>query len=163
MRGTLVIFCGIPGSGKTTIARIVLGAFERSILIETDGVRRMLPRPGFSPEESRFVYDACFAIAKQALRAGYLVALDGTFLKEEYRRVARKRLRRYCDRDYTVWVSCRLETALARNSARTAVVPPERVRAMFESFENPRAAVRVDSARMSPESSARRIVAVLSR
>ena len=162
MRGRLVIFCGIPGSGKTTIAKRVLESFEKSILIETDGVRKMLAHPGFSSEESKLVYDACFAVAKEALKAGYLVVLDGTFLKEEYRQEARRRLSRYFERAFTVSVRCGLESALQRNSARTAIVPPDRVKAMFEMFENPRAAITVDSSRKPPESSARRIVAALS-
>ena len=51
MKGRLVIFCGIPGSGKTTIARLVLRSFEKSILIQTDDVRNMLAHPSFAPEE----------------------------------------------------------------------------------------------------------------
>ncbi|HUI24397.1 MAG TPA: AAA family ATPase [Nitrososphaerales archaeon] len=163
MRGRLVIFCGIPGSGKTTIAGLVAGFFDHSILIETDGVRKMLAHPNFAPEESKFVYDACFAIAKEALRAGYLVVLDGTFLKEEYRLEARRRLSRYYGEVYTVWVRCGLETALDRNFSRKAVVPPDRVKVMLEAFQNPRVAIRVDSSRMSPESSARRVITALSR
>ena len=162
MKGKLALFCGVPGSGKTTIAELVVGSFEHSIRIETDGVRKMISHPSFAPEESRFVYDSCFAIAREALKAGYLTVLDGTFLKEEHRQEARRRLGSYCERAYTVWVSCGLETALARNSARHAVVPPDRVKAMFDMLEAPRLAIRVDSSRMSPESSARRIVASLS-
>jgi len=163
MKGRLVIFCGIPGSGKTTIAKLVANSFEDSIVIETDDVRRMLTHPSFSPDESRWVYTACFAIAKAALKAGYFVILDGTFLREEYRLEARMVLRRYYKRADTVWVRCGLETALERNSARNAVVPAVKVKAMFDAFETPRVAARVDSTKMTPELASRRVVSALRR
>jgi predicted kinase len=161
MKGRLVIFCGIPGSGKTTIARLVAGSIANSILVQTDGVRRMIAEPTFSPEESRMVYDACFAIAKEALKSGYLVILDGTFMREEYRQEAQRLLRRYYARVDVVWVRCGLQTALQRNSARRVVVPPVKVKAMFDGFEGPRSAIGVDSSHASAESAARRIVAAL--
>ena len=161
MKGRLVLFCGIPGGGKTTVARLVAGSFERSILIETDAVRGMLARPSFEPEESRFVYEACFGIAEEALRAGYFVALEGTFLKEDYRQDARSRLGRFSSSVDTIWVDCDLETALRRNSERRAAVPSERVRSMFEMLEPPRDAIRVDSSRMSAESAAKRVLSAL--
>jgi len=163
MKGRLVVFCGIPGSGKTTIAKFVANSFKDSILIETDGVRRMLAQASFSPDESKFVYSACFAIAKEALKAGYFVLLDGTFLREEYRLQARRVLMRYYERVDTVWVKCGVETALERNSARNAVVPAVKVRAMFDAFEAPEAGVTVDSSRMTPESASRRVIFALGR
>jgi predicted kinase len=161
MRGRLVVFCGIPGSGKTTIAKLVASSFEDSILIETDAVRKMLAHATFSPDESRFVYEACFAIAKEALKAGYFVFLDGTFLREEYRQDARKLLGEYCERVDTVWVRCDLAIALERNHGRHAEVPAVKVKAMFDAFEPPSVAVRVDNSRMAPESSARRVIMAL--
>ncbi len=158
MRGRLLIFCGIPGSGKTTIAKLVATSVKDSILIQTDGVRLMLSHPTFSSAESRFVYDACFGIAREALKNGYLVMLDGTFMREEYRSEARNELRRFYSRADTVWVSCGLETALRRNGRRKARVPPEKVEAMFRGFEPPRRALRVDSSRLSPSAAARRVV-----
>jgi len=161
MKGRLVVFCGIPGSGKTTIAKLVANSFRDSIVIETDDVRRMLTHPSFSPDESKWVYSACFAIAKEALKAGYFVFLDGTFLREEYRLEARMLLRRYYNRADTVWVRCGIETALQRNSARNAVVPAVKVKAMFDAFETPPVAVRIDSSRMAPEAASRRVVSAL--
>jgi predicted kinase len=161
LRGRLVIFCGIPGSGKTTIARLVADSVKESILIQTDGVRGMLAHPNFEGAESKFVYDACFAIAREALRAGYLVVLDATFMREEYRSEARNELRKYFTKVDTVWVACSLETALKRNAARENPVPPEKVIGIFNRFEAPRRALRVDSSRLSPEAAANRIAKAL--
>jgi len=163
MKGRLVIFCGIPGSGKTTIAKLVADSYKDSILIETDSVRKMLAHASFSPDESRLVYHACFAIAREALKSGYFVLLDGTFLREDYREEALRVLKKYYERADTVWVRCGLETALERNSARNAVVPSFKVRAMLDAFEVPKFAIGVDSSRMTPESASRRIVLALRR
>ena len=159
MRGRLVIFCGIPGSGKTTIAKLVANSVKDAILIQTDGVRAMLAHPTFSSEESRFVYDACFGIAREALKNGYLVMLDGTFMREDYRSEARNELRECYRRADTVWVSCGLETALKRNAKRrSARVPPEKVQGIFRGFEPPRRALRLDTSRLSPSVAAGRVV-----
>jgi len=82
LRGRLFIFCEIPGSGRTTIAKLIIDSVDRSILVQTDGVRAMLAHPTFAGDESRSVYDACFALAKEAIKNGYFVILDGTFMRE---------------------------------------------------------------------------------
>lgn len=163
MRGRLLVFCGIPGGGKTTVARLVADSVGNSILIQTDGIRAMLAHPTFSRDESRFVYDACFEVAKTALRNGYLVILDGTFMREDYRSEARKRLRGSYSRADTVWVACGLETALERNAHRQDPVPPEKVKGIFLGFEAPKRAVKVDSSRLSPRVAANRVKRALFR
>lgn len=150
MKGRLVIFCGIPGSGKTTIARLVAQRTARSILVQTDALRLMLAHPEYTAEESRLVYDGCMAVAKEALRSGYTVLLDGTFVREEHRARAREALRRYTARADVVHVACGLAVALRRNSARHARVPADKVRGMHDSFQEPRGAIKVDSSHVRP-------------
>jgi predicted kinase len=160
-RGRLVIFCGIPGSGKTTIARLAVEGLENAMHIQTDAVRAMLSHPVFGLKESQFVYEVCYDIAKEALRAGYLVLLDATFMRDEYRSEARNRLRRYCTRIDTVWVDCTLKTALERNSLRESPIPPVKLEGIHAGFQNPRRALRIDSSAMAPGAAAERVAKVL--
>jgi predicted kinase len=158
---TLVIFCGIPGCGKTTIARIVCDSVPGAVHIQTDGVRTMISRPTYSGPESAFVYEACFSIAKDSLRSQRLTVLDATFMLEEYRTMAVTALAGMYGRYLVVHVVCALETAEKRNTSRSAVVPPEKLRRMYDDFEPPIDALRVDSDAHSPAENAETILAAL--
>jgi len=161
LRGRLIIFCGIPGSGKTTIARLVVSEVKDAIHIQTDAVRTMLAHPSFGQSESQLVYDACYGIAKAALKAGYLVVLDGTFMRNEYRSEARRRLVRYYSRLDIVWVDCSLETAVERNSLRGSPVPRGKLEGIHAGFQNPKGALRIDSSVLAPFDAARRVTGSL--
>ncbi|MDG6990029.1 MAG: ATP-binding protein [Nitrososphaerota archaeon] len=160
-RGRLVILCGIPGSGKTTMGKLLVDGIKASIHIQTDAVRAMLGHATFDQSESQLVYDACYGIARSALQAGYLVVLDGTFMRDEYRLEARKRLRNYCARVDVVWIDCTLEAALERNSDRESPVPPEKLQAICAGFQNPKRAIRVDSSLLGPRAAAEQAARLL--
>ena len=162
MRGRLIIFCGIPGCGKTTVARIAAQRLPNAILIQTDAVRAMLAHQSFSREESKFVYEGCMAVAREALRGGYTVLLDGTFMREDYRNEARDKLGRYSAGVDVVYVACSLATALRRNATRKASIPPDKLKSIYERFEVPRRALRIDSTRLRPADAAAKVAAALS-
>ena len=154
MPGRLVVFCGIPGSGKSTIAHLVAKMSRPSVQLQTDAVRGMIPNPTYSAEESEFVYQACIAAARVALDLGYLTILDGTFGSRRRRETALSALEEHFSRVDIVHVVCDLETALERNARRRKPVPEENLRGIMSGFEVPVDAITVDTSKTGAEEAA---------
>jgi len=158
MPGRLLVFCGIPGSGKTTIARMVAKSDPLSVLVQTDAIRSMIPVPTFSAEESEMVYRSCVEVAKLWLDRGRLVILDGTFGSSRRREMTLSELSGHCAGVDIVYVVCDLQTALRRNSTRYARVPPERLEGIYGAFEVPDNALRINTSEAAPEAAAEMVV-----
>jgi predicted kinase len=122
--------------------------------IQTDAVRSMVSSPAYTWEEAKFVYESAFLVGRQALKSGYDAILDGTFLREDYRAEAERRLSRYCSSSDVVCVLCDPELARTRNSQRETTVPDASFDRLGASFERPRTAIFVRSDRGTPEEAA---------
>ena len=86
----LVVVCGLPGVGKTTVARIVADRLGTDPL-RTDVVREELfPDPAYTEAERRAVYGALFDRARARLDRGEDAVLDGTFAAATHRERARE-------------------------------------------------------------------------
>jgi len=155
------MLCGIPGSGKTTIALAIGARLDKCVHIETDVVRGMIAKPQYASTESRFVYRGAFAMAAEALKNRYDVVLVATFPKEEVRREAIDRLGNLCEAWLMVWAWCDPELAFRRNSQRNPRVRREDFMRLWRTYEPPRDALVIDSRSTSPEEAARRILATL--
>lgn len=84
-RPALVLLHGLPGSGKSHLARAVAAEVPAAI-ISSDRVRGILvSRPVYSEAEHRFVHDVCFRLARRALSLGLITVLDATNLQAQHR------------------------------------------------------------------------------
>jgi adenylylsulfate kinase-like enzyme len=142
----IILFCGIPGSGKTTIAKIVA---ER---LATLGQVQLLS----SDELKAPVYRKLFrALAPDEKRAEFLI-LDATFYKKESRRQVRALARG--EKVVTVYLDCSLEVALQRNRTRQPNISERAVHIIFHQMEPPEnPSLRIDTATTSAADAAGKI------
>lgn len=73
---TFIVMRGYPGTGKSTIARLLAAALHAP-LIDRDIIRQMaVDIFGDLPEVGRFSYELLFALAREQLRLGLSVVVD---------------------------------------------------------------------------------------
>ncbi len=150
MKPDLYIFCGAPGCGKTTLAKMLAKKIGNAFHIQTDVVRQMLAYKTYLRSESSFIYHSCIMLAEEALKNGYNVILDGTFSRDEYRQEAIERLKEFYDKYRLIYVKCYFDVASIRNSKRTMRVPSQRLVNMHMHFEQPVNALVIDTTELKP-------------
>jgi predicted kinase len=81
----LIVLSGLPGTGKSTLARGLAGALP-AVVIESDRLRQKLfSPPAYSAEESRRVHQVCHILIGWYLRHYYHVVYDATNLYVRHR------------------------------------------------------------------------------
>lgn len=85
----LVVLCGLPGVGKSTVAAAVSERLEAPRL-RTDAVRKELyDDPQYTDEEMASVYCELFERTEATIEKGESAVLDGTFARRERRHAIR--------------------------------------------------------------------------
>lgn len=81
----LIIVAGLPGSGKTTAAKII-GDYAGAVVLRTDEIRKKLfYSPAYTPNENQQVYDELMCQADTKLAQHRPVVLDATFHRRQNR------------------------------------------------------------------------------
>lgn len=81
----LILIAGLPGTGKTTLAKAFTDA-TGAVHLNSDVLRRDLGLMGdYRPETKAHVYAQLLARAREALLQGKTVVVDSTFYKESIR------------------------------------------------------------------------------
>ena len=82
---SLVVLCGLPGTGKSHFARD-LASRAPFVWLNSDRTRKLLaPRPTYSRREHRRVFAAMHILTRGYLADGYSVVFDATNLNEGVR------------------------------------------------------------------------------
>ena len=81
----LVMLCGLPGVGKSTLARRLAGRLP-AVVIESDRVRhKLFDPPTYTVEESQRVHTVCHILMGWYVRHYYHIVYDATNLYERHR------------------------------------------------------------------------------
>jgi adenylylsulfate kinase len=165
---------GLPGSGKTTVAREVAEKLKGKKLrtLQLDEIRTIVtPHPTYSEQERDIVYAFLSYTAKVLTESDVNVIIDATANRKRYRDLARRLIPRFME----VYVSCSLGTCRQREEHRVAEFTPKRI---YEKSQAPEAAVpgvnvpyettknpelTIDSERAAPKEAAEIIVHEIKR
>jgi adenylylsulfate kinase len=115
---------GLPGSGKTTIARAVHSLLEgvRLKILQLDEVRKVVtPQPKYTEEERDIVYSSLAYMAKVLTECGIDVIVDATAHRKRYRDLARQLIPNFAE----VYVKCSLAVCIERESTRVTEYSPK--------------------------------------
>ena len=110
----IIIVCGLPGTGKTTLAKKIAKHFKGKYL-NTDSVRMDLFPNGrnYSQNEKDRVYEELIKKAKKENKeTEKVIVLDGTFYLKKYREFAKKEL------NMPIFVKCILEENIVEKRMR---------------------------------------------
>ncbi len=148
----LLIFCGVPCSGKSTLAQRVADELENeynysTVTVASDAFRRMVStyQRKFEPDLEQFVRGATYRTIQEALGCGLIVISDDI----NYYRSIRRHLKRIADRaksDYAIiYVNTPLEVALKWNKKRGEHVPNSVIEEVYYKLDKPGEKYRWDT------------------
>jgi predicted kinase len=110
----IILLCGLPGVGKTTLARSVASRTGASIL-SSDKIRKELIKyPAYTRTEGRLIYDVLMLLTKYLTAAGNNCILDATFNRERSRKEVENKLRSNNVQLYVIECICPEDVVLER-------------------------------------------------
>ena len=133
-----ILFCGVPGSGKTYLGRAAADTGE-CVLISSDDIREILWGDANDQRNPKRVFEEMEKLTLGLLTRGYNVIYDATNLKRENRT---KILNKVKELNPLIDTSCivfdiPLNVCIQRAAARERVVPEKVIRRMYKTMEKP--------------------------
>ncbi|MCW4006446.1 MAG: selenocysteine-specific translation elongation factor [Candidatus Bathyarchaeota archaeon] len=148
----LLIMCGLPSSGKTTISRKVASVLEdkhgvSAMVISSDDFRRMVSHSslGFKPEREMSVKTLYEKALATGLEHGFLVISDDLnyykSMRSDIRHIAKR-----ADADYDIiLVDTPAEQAIEWNQKRGTPIPAELIEEINQKFDPPKGDYKWDT------------------
>ena len=163
----IVLVCGLPGVGKTSIAKEIARITNWAIL-STDKIRKELtPNPNYGRRERRIVYVILMLIAKYLQNYGINCILDATFNTENSRKEIKEKLNLKSDQMCIVECVCPEDIVISRLENRkndfsdADATIYRNMKAPYEPVKEEH--IVVDTSQKSPSANAAKIVSLILR
>ena len=128
IKGWCIWLTGLPGSGKSTITKILRKKIiKKGIILQivsSDELRKVItPNPKFSDEERDMVYGSLVFIAKLLTKNGINVIIDATGNRRKYRDNSRITIPKFKE----IYLRCPLDICIKREGERrnTSLAPKQ--------------------------------------
>ena len=163
----IVLVCGLPDVGKTSISK-QLAKLTKWVVLSTDKIRKeLIPNPIYSTEEKRLIYDVLVLIAKYLHQSGTNCILDGTFNTKYSREEIKKKLRLTSQQICIVECICPEDIVIARIKNRkddysdaNAYIYTS-MKATYQPIEEEH--IVVDTSKESPSNNAAKVINQISK
>lgn len=148
----VIIFCGVPGSGKSTIAKILA---ER---LKAEGKIKLL----ISDEIRGRRYERIYGWLRENFdKADYLL-IDATFYKKEWREKVKEIANG--KNVFTIFLDCSLKTCLERNRQRKPSFPEKVIHIINAEMEKPeKPDISIDTDKIEPKEALAQILNKIKR
>ena len=114
----LILICGLPATGKSTVARQLAKVLDAELL-RTDIIRKeVIKNPLYTEEEKEQIYRTIFLIADYLIKADVNVIIDGTFYRDRLRNRAREIAKKRGKRFFLIVTRCPEDIVLKRLESR---------------------------------------------
>ncbi|MEN3038876.1 MAG: AAA family ATPase [Candidatus Kryptonium sp.] len=128
---TLVVLCGVAGSGKSTFAKKF---FKRTQIVSSDHCRAMISDNPANQAVSKHAFDLFYFIIEKRLLVGRLTVADATSLSKETRSQLIEIARKYGFRVVIVIFDIPVEICIERDKNRPRKVGEQVIRNQYVNF-----------------------------
>ena len=140
MKKTLIIMCGVPASGKSTVARRLQQHFDHAPIISMDDIRETKFGSRADQNHNYEVYNYSIIAVVDAFKTHDVVIYDATNRTRKARKQLVNQISNYWNFDaYCVYLATDIDIAIERNEQRSEheKVPVSVIRRMCDSLQEP--------------------------